>query len=84
MAVRQKKRSKRKKVRYNQVKFKLTSHQKKSLENYCYLNNTTPIQAIKDAIRDYTQNYRKKPEEPNPRQLDLFAEYDKQLSLFDD
>ena len=47
----------RKPVHYKTVKLKLTSRQKRSLENFCKSRGTTPIKIIKKSIRPLLDNY---------------------------
>ncbi len=79
-----KKRVTRKKIRYRQIKFKLTSQQKKSLDTYCAQNNTSMIHLIKKSISDYTKNHRSAPVEKDPKQLSIFDELNRQLTIFED
>lgn len=74
MSIRPKKK-KRRKTRYTTITFKLTSRQKRSLQNYCAARRTTPTRLIKKMIRPYISNYDLKvPEElyVTENQLDLF------------
>ncbi|MEN8224935.1 MAG: hypothetical protein ABFS05_06190 [Bacteroidota bacterium] len=74
MAARKKK---RKKVRYSEVRIKLSAKQKKSLINYCHARKTTPNKLIKKMIRPYISNYAVEvPEEYyiTENQLDLFTD----------
>jgi hypothetical protein len=74
MAARKKK---RKKVRYSEVKFRLTAKQKKSLLNYCHARKTTPTKLIKKVIKPYISNYDVEvPDEYyiTEKQLDLFTD----------
>lgn len=69
------KKKKRKKVRYSEVRIKLSAKQKKSLLNYCHARRTTPNKLIKKMIRPYISNYSEEvPEEYyiTEKQLDLF------------
>jgi predicted urease superfamily metal-dependent hydrolase len=52
-----KKKSTRKAVRYKVIHFKLTSRQKKSLDNYCRMRGTTTTKVIKKHIRPLLENY---------------------------
>jgi hypothetical protein len=47
----------RKPVRYRTIKLKLTTRQKKSLENFCKSRGTTPTKIIKKSIRPMLDNY---------------------------
>jgi hypothetical protein len=47
----------RKQVRFNTVRFKLTTRQKRSLENFCRSRGTTPTKIIKKSIRPLLENY---------------------------
>ena len=67
--------SKRKKTRYTKITLKLTSRQKRSLQNYCQARQTTPNKLIKKAIRRYINGFDKTvPSEyyATENQLDLF------------
>lgn len=67
----------RKKVRYREVKLKLSRSQQKSLTNYCSARGTTPTKLIKKMIRPFLSNYsRAVPEElyVTANQLDLFGQ----------
>lgn len=67
----------RKKVRYREVKLKLSRSQQKSLSNYCTARGTTPTKLIKKMIRPFLSNYSKVvPEElyVTENQLDLFRQ----------
>jgi len=66
----------RKPIRYRALKLKLTARQKKSLDNFCRRNGTTPIKIIKKSIRPMLNNYASSiPRSPqvSARQLDLFG-----------
>lgn len=68
---------KRKKVKYSEVRIKLSMKQKKSLQNYCNARKTTPNKLIKKMIRPYIRNYViNVPEEYfiTENQLDLFTD----------
>jgi len=68
---------KRKKVRYSEIRIKLSAKQKKSLINYCNARKTTPNKLIKKMIRPYISNFNKDvPEEYyiTEKQLDLFID----------
>ena len=68
---------KRKKVRYSELRIKLSAKQKKSLINYCNARKTTPNKLIKKMIRPYISRYA----------VDVPEEYyitEKQLDLFTD
>ncbi|MCX6248810.1 MAG: hypothetical protein NTW10_13880 [Bacteroidetes bacterium] len=47
----------RKPVRYRTIKLKVTTRQKKSLENFCRSRGTTPTKIIKKSIRPLLENY---------------------------
>lgn len=51
------KKKKRKSVKFKTLKIKLTSRQKKSLENFCKSRKTTPNKIIKKSIRPLLENY---------------------------
>jgi hypothetical protein len=73
----QRRKKKRKKVRYSTVKIKLTAAQKNSLINYCQARKTTPNKLIKKMIRPFISNYsREVPEElyVTENQLELFEQ----------
>ncbi len=68
---------KRKKVRYSEVRIRLSYKQKRSLINYCHARKTTPNKLIKKMIRKYISNFAEDvPEEYyiTENQLDLFNE----------
>lgn len=65
----------RKKVRYAKLTLKLSSRQKKSLENYCTARKTTPTRLIKKMIHRFINGFDKEvPEEitVSEKQLELF------------
>lgn len=69
------KKKKRKKVRYSEIRIKLSTRQRRSLQNYCRARRTTPTKLIKKMIRPYINNYAVEvPEEyyATENQLDLF------------
>lgn len=71
------KNKKRKKVKYSEIRIRLSSKQKKSLVNYCRARKTTPNKLIKKMIRPYISNY----------SIEVPDEYyisEKQLTLFED
>ena len=47
----------RKPVRYRTINLKLTTRQKRSLENFCKSRGTTPNKIIKKSIRPLLDNY---------------------------
>ncbi len=66
---------KRKKVRYSEIRIRLSYKQKRSLINYCHARKTTPNKLIKKMIRKYISNFADDvPEEYyiTEKQLDLF------------
>ena len=66
---------KRKKIKFKRITFKLSTKQKKSLDNYCSARKTTPNKLIKKSIDRYINNFAKSiPEEfsISENQLDLF------------
>lgn len=68
---------KRKKVRYSEIRIRLSYKQKRSLINYCHARQTTPNKLIKKMIRKYISNFADDvPEEyyVTENQLDLFNE----------
>jgi hypothetical protein len=68
-------RKRRKKVRYSKLTIKLSSRQKKSLENYCLARQTTPTKLIKKMIRRYINGFDKQVPEGyfvSEKQLELF------------
>jgi hypothetical protein len=70
-----KKKKARKALRFSTIKLKLTSRQKKSLENYCKTRGTTPLKVIKKSIRPLLENYTSAapvPSNPKIKQLELF------------
>lgn len=77
MPVKTKRKKIRKRVRYREVKLKLTKGQQQSLVNYCSARRTTPTKLIKKMIRPFLVNYSKEvPEElyVTANQLDLFGQ----------
>lgn len=70
---------KRKKIRYSEVRIRLSYKQKRSLINYCHARKTTPNKLIKKMIRPYISNYANDvPEEfyVTENQLDMFEDLD--------
>jgi len=68
---------KRKKVRYSEIRIRLSYKQKRSLLNYCHARKTTPNKLIKKMIRKYISNFADDvPEEyyVTENQLELFNE----------
>ena len=51
------KKKKRKTTRFKTIKIKVSSKQKKSLENFCKSRKTTPNKIIKKSIRPLLENY---------------------------
>lgn len=47
----------RKPIRYKSITFKVTSRQKKSLDNFCKSRKSTPIKVIKKSIQPLLDNY---------------------------
>lgn len=47
----------RKPIKYKSITFKVTSRQKKSIENFCRSRRTTPIKVIKKSIQPLLDNY---------------------------
>jgi len=77
MPVLKSRKKRRKKVRFKEVKLKLSKNQQRSLGNYCRARGTTPNKLIKKMIRRFLINYSKDiPEESfvTANQLDLFNE----------
>ncbi|MCK9400899.1 MAG: hypothetical protein M0Q51_13035 [Bacteroidales bacterium] len=77
MPVLKSRKKRRKKVRFKEVKLKLSKNQQRSLDNYCKARKTTPNKLIKKMIRRFLTNYSKDiPEESfvTANQLDLFNE----------
>jgi hypothetical protein len=71
------KKKKRKNIRFKTIKIKVSSRQKKSLENFCKARKTTPNKIIKKSIRPLLENYMDLIPSNNTekiRQLNLFAE----------
>ena len=67
----------RKPVRYRTLKLKLTTRQKRSLENFCRSHDTTPTKIIKKSIRPLLDNYSGSAPclpQVSANQLDLFGE----------
>jgi hypothetical protein len=70
-------RKRRKKIRYKEVKLKLSKNQQRSLVSYCEARRTTPNKLIKKMIRRFlTYNSKNIPEESfvTANQLGLFDE----------
>jgi hypothetical protein len=70
-----KSRKKKKKIKFKVIKIKLTSRQKKSLDNFCRSRRTTPNKIIKKSIRHFLENYYGMEASKDPvkiRQLELF------------
>ena len=77
---------KRKKIRYSEVRIKLSMQQKRSIVNYCNARKTTPNKLIKKMIRPYINGFAKEvPEEYyiTENQLDLFDDSEEDDSLTD-
>ena len=55
--MKKKKNKKRKPTRFKTIKIKVSTKQKKSLENFCKARRTTPNKIIKKAIRPLLENY---------------------------
>ena len=70
------KKSKKKKVRYKKIVFKITHGQKEALEVLCKRQNTTPVRYLKSVIRKQTSRYR-----ANAQPVSYVTE--NQLQLFD-
>ncbi|MBI9039612.1 MAG: hypothetical protein JEY97_15895 [Bacteroidales bacterium] len=71
------KKKKKKAIKYKSISFKLSSTQKKSLENYCKARKTTPTKLMKKLLKPFLQNYSEKvPEEyhVSERQLEMFSD----------
>jgi len=47
----------RKPIKYKCITFKVTSRQKKSLDNFCKARKSTPIKVIKRSIQPLLDNY---------------------------
>ncbi len=61
--------------KFKTISFKITYSQRKSLENFCKANNTTPVKLIKKAMHKYLHNYtevEKITPQVLPNQLNLF------------
>jgi hypothetical protein len=66
----------RKPIRYKTLKLKLTTRQKRSLENFCRSRGTTPTKIIKKSIRPLLDNYAVSspcPPQVSHKQLELFG-----------
>ena len=66
----------RKKVKYREIKLKLTKSQQQSLDNYCKARRTTRTKLIKKMIRPFLSYYSKEIPEGlhvTANQLDLFG-----------
>lgn len=55
--MKKKKSKKRKPVKFKTIRIKVSSKQKRSLENFCKSRRTTPNKVIKKAIRPLLENY---------------------------
>lgn len=67
----------RKKVRYSKLTLKLSSRQKKSLENYCIARKTTPTKLVKKMIQRFLNGFDKQVPDGitvSEKQLELFRE----------
>ena len=67
----------RKKVRYSEIRIRLSYKQRRSLINYCNARQTTPNKLIKKMIRKYISNFADDvPEEyyATENQLELFSD----------
>ena len=74
----------RKKVRYSEIRIRLSYKQKRSLINYCHARKTTPNKLIKKMIRKYISNFADDvPEEyyVTENQLDMFAEMEEEIGV---
>ena len=77
MTVNNPRKKRRKRVRYREVKLKLSKNQQRSLINYCIARRTTPTKLIKKMIRPFLSNYAKDiPDDiyVTANQLDLFGQ----------
>ena len=66
---------KRKKIKYYELRLKLSARQRRSLLNYCRARKTTPTTLIKKVMRPYISGFAAEvPEEyyATENQLDLF------------
>lgn len=67
---------KRKTTRFKTISFKITARQRRSLENYCRIYDTTPIKIIKQRLDPFLTKFaemnKQMPVVVN--QLDLFGE----------
>lgn len=70
------KKSKKKPVKFRQIKFKLSDYQKKALDKYCRANQLTPVRFMRALVNDHVARYR---HENRPKsyvtdnQLELFS-----------
>jgi hypothetical protein len=55
--MKKKKNKKRKPIKFKTIKIKVSTKQKKSLENFCKARRTTPNKIIKKSIRPLLENY---------------------------
>ncbi|MCF8302784.1 MAG: hypothetical protein K9I94_05855 [Bacteroidales bacterium] len=67
--------SKRRKVRYRKITFKLSTKEKSVIDRFCRTNGITPNKFYKTAIREYLQN------NSEMKEADFILE--NQLKLFD-
>lgn len=77
------KKNKRKKIKYRKVAFKLTDAQRKALDHYCRIHNTTPVRFIKSLVNIRVDRYRDKELNESyvtPNQLSLFDMDDSEQS----
>jgi len=75
---------KRKKVRYSEIRIRLSYKQKRSLINYCHARQTTPNKLIKKMIRKYISNFADDvPEEyyVTENQLDMFEDMEEEIGV---
>ncbi len=71
------KKAKRKRIKYRKIAFKFTDNQRKALEKYCRIHNTTPVRFIKTLVNKRVERYRDlEPENSyvTENQLNLFDE----------
>lgn len=70
------KKSKKKPVKFRQIKFKLTDYQKKALDSFCKANQLTPVRFMKTLVNEHVERYRPENRPKSyvtPNQLKLFS-----------
>lgn len=88
MAEAKKKKSKRKKIRYYKVEFKISKQEKEKIELICRKTKSTPNKLLKEALREFMKKFGdlKRPEPVMKNQMNIFDIIDKQpeqMDIFD-